>query len=193
MDSVGCSLAGAGDFTCQLLGITLPREVDMDDETYVDMDKGVPPWQVLSVISDVDWARCARFAALGAGFLAPSLHYWYGFLGRRFPGLSVTAVAKRVALDQLAFTPVFVAAFLSLAMLIDGQAAKVSEHKPWASSPPWRFQSIPKGLKSVVRSMLASYPSVQSLGSPSPVDAVGWTNTCFREQVGAPPGRYQAR
>lgn len=147
--SIGGFLAGAGDFTCQLLGITLSREVDMDEETYVDMDQDVPPRQVLlSVISDVDWGRCARFAAIGAGFLAPSLHYWYGFLGRRFPGLSVTAVAKRVALDQLVFTPVFLAAFLSLAMLIDGQAAKVSERafdlKPSFEAPKHSIRAFHK-------------------------------------------------
>lgn len=83
---------------------------------------------------DVDWGRCARFTLLGAGFLAPCLHYWYTFLGKAIPGVALTTVVKRVALDQLVFTPVFLMSFLSANMLVDGQAAKVSRARCLHSS-----------------------------------------------------------
>lgn len=119
--------AGVGDCTCQLLEINAADE-ELDetevDETEADMGKELRQ-RAMVVLSDIDWARCARFTVLGAGFIAPSLHTWYGFLARNFSDLSVTTIARRLALDQLVFTPVFLAGFLSMVMLVDGQAAKV--------------------------------------------------------------------
>lgn len=78
------------------------------------------------IAPEIDWGRAARFTLVGAAYLAPVLHTWYGFLTRRFPGTAASAVVKRVALDQLVFAPVFLASFLSIVMLLDGNAAKVT-------------------------------------------------------------------
>lgn len=75
--------------------------------------------------AEIDWGRYARFTLLGAAFIAPCLHYWYGFLGRAIPGKALSTVVKRVAVDQLVFSPVFLMSFLSTIMLVDGQAAKI--------------------------------------------------------------------
>lgn len=77
------------------------------------------------VLSQIDFGRTLRFTLVGAAFLAPALHTWYGFLIRTLPGTAPATVVKRVALDQLMFTPVFLAGFLSTLMVLDGNAAKV--------------------------------------------------------------------
>jgi len=60
-----------------------------------------------------DFARNARFTALGAGLVAPALHVWYGYLGRLIPGTGLVETTKRVALDQFAFSPVFIGLFFT--------------------------------------------------------------------------------
>lgn len=93
----------------------------MLEETQHDVGPVIaPPSKV-----ELDWGRCARFTFLGATLLAPALHYWYGFLIRRLPGTAVSTVVIRVSLDQLVFTPAFLAVFLSSVMVLDGNAAKV--------------------------------------------------------------------
>ncbi|CAM9346364.1 unnamed protein product, partial [Sphacelaria rigidula] len=119
-------IAGAGDLTCQLLAAHFVLD-DLEENGEEEVDNGddgeiLEAW---ATTMDVDWGRCARFTLLGAGFLAPCLHYWYTFLGKAIPGVTLTTVVKRVALDQLVFTPVFLMSFLSANMLVDGQAAKI--------------------------------------------------------------------
>ena len=61
-----------------------------------------------------DWRRNIRFSAVGAMYIAPGIHYWYGYLATRLaPGAGVAAVAKRVAWDQFVFAPPFIAGFLT--------------------------------------------------------------------------------
>lgn len=124
--------AGTGDLTSQVLATHFATEYfpaendglgEDDEEEEGELGSQIPAaW---AVAADIDWGRCARFTLLGAGFLAPCLHFWYGFLGRAIPGKALSNVVKRVALDQLVFAPVFLMSFLSLVMLLDGQAAKV--------------------------------------------------------------------
>lgn len=119
--------AFAGDISCQLISVQVTKGDDYAEEHQHELGLASPPPNKFSLVaSHIDWGRCARFTFLGAAFLAPALHYWYGFLIRTFPGTAVSTVVKRVALDQLAFTPVFLASFLSTVMVLDGNAAKVS-------------------------------------------------------------------
>lgn len=94
---------------------------DEDDDELLD----APEAEDDGVVSEIDWGRTLRFTLIGATFLAPALHTWYGVLMRRLPGTAPATVVKRVALDQLVFSPVFLAAFLSTVMVLDGRAAKV--------------------------------------------------------------------
>lgn len=97
------------------------------DEREKQVDGAGDDTTLASVVrGDVDWARCGRFTLVGAFFLAPSLHYWYGFLARILPNNTLRDVASRVVLDQVLFAPIFLGAFLSTIMLVDGKAAKVT-------------------------------------------------------------------
>ena len=60
-----------------------------------------------------DYVRLGNMTLLGAVLVAPVLHVWYGFLGRRIPGTSIGPVAGRVFLDQAFFAPTFIAIFFS--------------------------------------------------------------------------------
>ena len=63
--------------------------------------------QVFYVKRAFDIARFIRMGAFGAMVHAPLGHLFYGFLERRFPGVDVTALATKLAIDQIAWTPVF--------------------------------------------------------------------------------------
>jgi len=60
-----------------------------------------------------DYARLGNITLLGAVLVAPVLHVWYGFLGRKLPGTSIGPVVGRVVLDQALFAPTFIAIFFS--------------------------------------------------------------------------------
>jgi hypothetical protein len=74
-----------------------------------------------------DWVRSAQFALLGGVLVGPTLHWWYGLLGRRVPGISFGSLAKRIALDQFVFSPVFTVVFFSSLMFVQGRAAKIPQ------------------------------------------------------------------
>lgn len=75
----------------------------------------------------IDWLRVLKFTAIGGMFVPPILHYWYGFLVARIPGVTISSVLKRLALDQLCFAPVFLPCFISVAMILDGKAADIPD------------------------------------------------------------------
>ncbi|CAN7938859.1 unnamed protein product [Ixodes hexagonus] len=58
----------------------------------------------------LDGGRAARFLLLGAGLVGPTIRAWYVLLERALGGRRVLA---KLLLDQLIFSPVFVAAFLT--------------------------------------------------------------------------------
>ena len=57
--------------------------------------------------SDFDGWRTLRFLLTGAFVVAPTMHMWFGFLSRTFPGVSMAATVQKVAADQLIMAPVF--------------------------------------------------------------------------------------
>jgi hypothetical protein len=62
---------------------------------------------------------------LGFALVGPVLHYWYGFLARKFAKDTLLNVLKRLALDQLVFTPVFITVFMSSVLALDGRPENV--------------------------------------------------------------------
>lgn len=114
--------------TWQLISIEVDdssnRSAEDDEEEVGEIGAGRS--KIARIAPEIDWGRSARFTLVGAAFVAPVLHNWFGFLARRFPGKAASSVVKRVALDQLVFAPVFLASFLSVIMLLDGNAAKVT-------------------------------------------------------------------
>ena len=65
--------------------------------------------------------RAAIFAFVGGVVISPVLHVWYHLLSTRLPGISATAIAKRLAMDQLGFAPMFLPIFLSSVMTLEGR------------------------------------------------------------------------
>lgn len=76
-------------------------------------------------IHNLDGARAAKFTFLGTAFTAPALHFWYGWLGNKIPGVTFLSVITRLLLDQFIFAPCFLTSFFSLALLLDGTPEKI--------------------------------------------------------------------
>ena len=84
----------------------------------------------------LDAWRVLKFSGIGAFFVGPVLHYWYGFLSRRFIGASLFTTVQRVALDQLFFAPLFIPAFFSIILILDGKPELIVDKlkSDWAST-----------------------------------------------------------
>eukprot|EP00050_Salpingoeca_kvevrii_P008597 m.303859 g.303859 ORF g.303859 m.303859 type:complete len:215 (+) comp16282_c0_seq1:233-877(+) len=80
---------------------------------------------------DWDTARFAQFGLLGAILVAPTLHVWYGFLGR-----ATTSSLLRLAADQLVFAPVFVVVFFGALLASSGRADELPAmlRRDWADT-----------------------------------------------------------
>lgn len=111
-------IAASGDFLCQVVVDRRKKKVTTD---------GTKPQ---SVFWWWDSVRTGRFLLLGTILVAPAIHYWYGALATTIaPGLTVRAVAKRVAWDQFVFTPLFLVVWLTSlwSLEVGGPAANVDE------------------------------------------------------------------
>lgn len=69
---------------------------------------------------EFDVVRFLKFSFLGTFLVAPTLHYWYGFLGRVLPGTSFSMTVQRLFFDQLVFSPSFLCLFMSSVLVLDG-------------------------------------------------------------------------
>lgn len=79
-------------------------------------------------ISSFDVMRTARMTIIGLAMVGPTLHYWYGYLHRRFPGIAARTVALRVAGDQFLFAPIFLAAILAAIFTLSGIPDSYPDH-----------------------------------------------------------------
>jgi hypothetical protein len=113
------AIVGAGDVACQTL---LERRSLMARSTHAQHESQGPEHMGDTAVEGCgkaaasrpfDYARLGNMTLLGAVLVAPVLHVWYGFLGRKIPGSSVGPVVGRVALDQVVFAPTFIAVFFS--------------------------------------------------------------------------------
>ncbi|CAH0493822.1 unnamed protein product [Peronospora farinosa] len=91
----GGVIAGLGDVICQL--------ALENNERYLNVK------------------RVAIFTFVGGVLISPVLHVWYRLLSTRLPGISATAIAKRLAMDQLGFAPMFLPIFISSVMTLEGR------------------------------------------------------------------------
>lgn len=85
----------------------------------------------------LDGRRVAVFTGLGFVWVAPALHVWFGFLNRIIPGGGNTGALTRMALDQGAWAPLFIASMITLLTLIDGggpDKVKAALKSDWAKS-----------------------------------------------------------
>jgi len=93
-----------------------------------------------------DVARFIRMGAFGALVHAPTGHLFYGFLERRFPGVDITALTTKLAIDQIAWTPVFGALLFSFVGVSAGR------------SPNAIFRTIKNSLLKVVLTSWMIWP-----------------------------------
>jgi hypothetical protein len=112
----GC-IVGAGDLACQTFIEGRGGSADMNKgcTTSQQAKKESSPADSAfhAKLLPLDYVRLGNMTLLGVVLVAPVLHVWYGFLGRKLPGTSVVPVAGRVLLDQALFAPTFIAVFFS--------------------------------------------------------------------------------
>lgn len=80
---------------------------------------------VVEKSSTIDLKRIFGFAAIGGLLVGPALHIWYGILGRVVTVDGSPGVLLRLVLDQFVFSPVSIATFLGLVLLLEGNASKI--------------------------------------------------------------------
>ena len=107
------AIVGSGDVACQTLfeGRSLQRGGAARPQG--DAATAVADCGIGADCDAFDHVRLGNMTLLGAVLVAPVLHVWYGFLGRKIPGTAVGPVVGRVFLDQALFAPVFIAVFFS--------------------------------------------------------------------------------
>jgi protein Mpv17 len=84
-------------------------------------DKVSNPMDWKQQLNNYDFMRTIKFTIIGAVYTAPSLHYWYGGLGRLFPGNGFSSVSYRLVLDQTVFAPTFLSIFFAGLWFLDGE------------------------------------------------------------------------
>ena len=115
----GC-IVGAGDVACQtfiegrsLRGGSADVNNGCTTSQQAKNDSNPADSSFHAKLLPLDYVRLGNMTLLGVVLVAPVLHVWYGFLGRKLPGTSVVPVAGRVLLDQALFAPTFIAVFFS--------------------------------------------------------------------------------
>lgn len=63
-------------------------------------------------LEKIEWKRTARFFGLGVIFMGPVLQTWYRFLDRKFHRGTLKITLKKVALDQLLFSPCIITSLM---------------------------------------------------------------------------------
>lgn len=91
-------------------------------------------------------ASVVRMGAFGAIVHAPFGHFFYGFLERNFPGVNFSAVATKLAIDQILWAPVFGTLLFSFVGITAG------------SSPNLIFRSIKNNLLKFVLTSWSIWP-----------------------------------
>ncbi|CAL1541644.1 unnamed protein product [Lymnaea stagnalis] len=71
-----------------------------------------------------DIKRTGKMAASGLAF-GPLVHYWYFYLDKWFPARTLGSLFKKIALDQLCFSPICVTVFLLTIGIIEQQGLEL--------------------------------------------------------------------
>jgi len=115
-------------------------------------------------LAHLDHKRLGIFTLLGVVYIAPSLHFWYGFLMRAVTGVTLRATLTRVFFDQTMFAPLFLGGLFTGGLLLEGRhnavTAKLRNDLPptvlmnwgvWVPSMLVMFRFVPPPLQ--VRSL----------------------------------------
>lgn len=96
-------ISGSADLICQAISYKKRAAENEEEELTFDL------------------ARTGRFTFMGSAFVAPIVHNWYGLLGSRIPGNSLSAILKRLFCDQILFAPLFIPSFMTTLFTLEGQ------------------------------------------------------------------------
>jgi hypothetical protein len=138
-----------------------------------------------------DSLRSARFTALGALLVSPTLHYWYGYLGRAVPGTTARDAMKRLFHDQVFFAPAFIPTFFFANLLLEGKPEEfvdkvkqdllstvVTNYIVWIPAQFVNFRYIPPNLQVLFSNTIGffwniflSYMANRSVGDVPQEDA----------------------
>ena len=83
-----------------------------------------------------DWHRTGRMMFWGSVLFAPVGHVWYNFLDRFVRTTGRRAIAQKVAMDMLIFTPPANLAFFTSNNLLSGQPMHDAIQNAWNKLPP---------------------------------------------------------
>ena len=99
--SLFVGLLGAGDVICQQLE---QKSANNNDDAIKTVDKWNPK----------------RTATIAAGGIPTAIlvHFWYGFLDRRLPGITKRTIFKKVLADQTICAPFFYLTFFICNLLL---------------------------------------------------------------------------
>jgi protein Mpv17 len=115
-------IAASGDVICQVLENSFAVNDGNDDQNDVGVD-GTADNSAQKTTTNIDWYRAGRFFLIGAFWVAPATHLWYGFLSTRLiPGAATPKrVVQRLFLDQFGAAPIFCPTFMGLLWLLEGK------------------------------------------------------------------------
>lgn len=97
-------ISGSGDLLCQYLSTKKDNEIEDEKQQYNN---------------SYDWRRTINFTILGSALVAPTVHVWYGYLMSSIPGSSISAIGKRLFMDQGLFAPIFLPTFVSCLTVLE--------------------------------------------------------------------------
>ncbi|KAK4757354.1 hypothetical protein SAY87_018655 [Trapa incisa] len=80
---------------------------------------------VFNQVPSPDLKRILSFSFVGLVLVGPSLHFWYLYLSKLVSVPGASGAFMRLLLDQFIFTPVFLVAFLSTLVTLEGKPSQV--------------------------------------------------------------------
>lgn len=67
-----------------------------------------------------DYIRTSRMAGYGMIILGPSLHFWFNFVSKVFPGRDLLSTLKKMVMGQALYGPLMTVVFFSLNARLQG-------------------------------------------------------------------------
>jgi hypothetical protein len=114
-------LTFTADIVCQLYQPSKSVRETLDEEKKTGFSA------IQYQLQHLDYKRLGIFTSLGVFYIAPCLHFWYGFLMRAVTGLTIRATATRVFFDQSCFAPTFLAGLFSLGLILEGKSDQIKD------------------------------------------------------------------
>jgi len=80
-------------------------------------------------VFEQDFMRTARLAGFATFLFAPLTHNWYNILQAKFPGESMSAVVKRVSLDQTLYATFILSTLYGTTAIMEGKGVQGAQRR----------------------------------------------------------------